>query len=112
MNPELPVQRQLDAYNDRDLARFVACYADDVQLFRPPAPEPVLFGKAALAEHYAAHRFNRPQLHAQLVQRMVLGNMVIDHERISGLGDEPVEAAAVFEVTGDLISRVWFFNAA
>jgi ketosteroid isomerase-like protein len=30
MNPEAVVQRQLDAYNARDLARFVACYADDV----------------------------------------------------------------------------------
>jgi hypothetical protein len=30
MNPEAVVQRQLDAYNARDLARFVACYAEDV----------------------------------------------------------------------------------
>ena len=35
MNPESVVQRQLDAYNDRDLDRFMACYSDEVQLFRP-----------------------------------------------------------------------------
>ena len=112
MNPELPVQGQLDAYNARDLARFVACYADDVQLFRPPVAEAVMVGKAALAAHYAANRFNLPQLHAELVNRMVFGNKVVDHERISGVRDHPYEAAVVFEVKDALISKVWFFDAA
>jgi hypothetical protein len=111
---EIPVQRQLDAYNARDLARFVAEYTDDVQVFRPPAAEPVIEGKAALAEHYAAKRFNLPGLHAELVNRMVLGDKVIDHERITGLpGEErPVEAAAVYQVAGGLIRRVWFYSPA
>jgi hypothetical protein len=112
MDPALPVQAQLDAYNARDLERFVACYADDVQLYRPPAAEPVLQGKAAMAAHYAAHRFKLPLLHAELVNRMVLGNKVIDHERITGLAAQPVEAAVVFEVNAGLIDKVWFFNAA
>ena len=123
MNAERPVQEQLDAYNARDLARFVACYADDVQLFRPPTADPVLVGKAALSAHYAANRFNLPKLHAELVNRMVLGNKVVDHERISGVREEPFDAVVVFEVrfevefgvtsevSGALISKVWFFNA-
>jgi hypothetical protein len=113
-DPTGPVQRQLDAYNDHDLDRFVAEYADDVEVFRPPAPAPVLQGKAALAAHYAANRFNLPALHAELVNRMALGNKVIDHERITGLpGDGgAVDAAAVYEVAGGLIRRVWFFSPA
>ena len=119
LNAERPVQEQLDAYNARDLARFVACYADDVQLFRPPAAEPVMVGKAALSAHYAANRFNLPKLHAELVNRMVLGNKVVDHERISGVREKPFDAAVVFEVrletktevSSTLISKVWFFNA-
>jgi hypothetical protein len=51
-------------------------------------------------------------LHAALLGRMVLGNKVIDHERIIGLGSAPMEAAAVYEVgAGGLIAAVWFFNA-
>ena len=112
MNPERPVQHQLDAYNARDLARFTAAYAEDVLLFRPPAAEPILAGKAAMAAYYATHRFHLPGLHAALVNRMVVGNKVIDHERISGLGDREVEAAVVFEVNHEeLISKVWFFGA-
>jgi hypothetical protein len=109
-SPETPVQRQLDAYNARDLARFVAEYADDVQVFRPPNAQPSLSGKAALAEHYAKHRFNLPLLHAELVSRMVLGNKVIDHERITGLGEGVMEAAAVYEVQDGKIQTVWFFS--
>lgn len=111
LNPELAVQRQLDAYNARDLARFVAEYTDDVLLFRPPQAEPILAGKAAMAEHYATQRFNLPGLQAALVNRMVVGNKVIDHERISGIGEAAVEAAVVFEVNPHgLICKVWFFG--
>jgi hypothetical protein len=112
MNPEAVVQRQLDAYNARDLARFVACYAEDVRVWRPPAPQPVLVGRQALSDHYAAHRFNLPGLHAALLGRMVFGNKVIDQERIVGVGDQPIDAAAVYEVNADgMIAAVWFFNA-
>ena len=54
------VQRQLDAYNARDLAAFVACYRDDVRVYRPPAPEPALAGKPAFAEFYRTQRFSLP----------------------------------------------------
>lgn len=104
-----PVQRQLDAYNAHDLARFVAEYHDDVQVFRPPAAAPVLAGKAAFAEHYAKNRFNLPALHAALLNRIVAGNTVVDHEWITGLGEKPLAAAAVYAVDGGRIRTVWFF---
>jgi hypothetical protein len=107
---EGPVRRQLEAYNARDLERFVAEYTDDVQVFRPPAAEPVLSGKKAFADYYAANRFNLPALHAEIVNRIVIGNKVIDHERITGVGDEPFEAAAVYEIHSGLIRAVWFFH--
>jgi hypothetical protein len=110
MNPEDPVQRQLDAYNDRDLERFIAEYTDDVLVYRPPSAEPVLAGKRAFADHYAAHRFNLPKLHADVVTRMIVGNKVIDHERVNGVKDEPFDAIAVYEVLDGLIRTVWFFG--
>jgi len=109
MNPADPVQRQLDAYNAHDLERFVAEYTDDIQVFRPPAAEPVLSGKQAFAAHYAKNRFTLPNLHAEVVNRIVSGDTVVDHERITGLGEGVVEAVAVYKVSGGLISTVWFF---
>jgi len=107
--PEEPVQRQLDAYNARDLERFLAEYTDDVQVFRPPGAEPVLSGKKAFAEHYAKNRFTLPNLHARLVNRIVSGQIVVDHEEITGLPQGKLAAVAVYEVVDGRIRRVWFF---
>ena len=109
MNPAEPVQRQLEAYNAHDLERFVAEYTDDVQVFRPPALEPVLSGKPAFAAHYAKNRFTLPNLHAEVVNRMVAGNTVVDHERITGLQEGVVEAIAVYHVIEGRIRTVWFY---
>jgi len=109
MNPEDIVQRQLEAYNARDLGRFLAVYSDTVVAYRPPATEPALSGKKAFGEFYAAQRFNRPELHAELLDRMVLGRIVIDHERISGVGEHAFEVAVVYEVADGLIQRTWAF---
>jgi hypothetical protein len=103
------VDQQLAAYNSHDLEAFVSCYAEDVLIFRMPATEAALVGRQALAEFYAAKRFNLPGLHANIVNRMALGNKVVDHERISGL--EPgklVEVVAIYEVRDGLIRTVWF----
>ena len=111
MDPVAVVQRQLDAYNARDLARFVAEYTEDVQVFRLPDPQPASIGRAALAAHYRDNRFNLPDLHAELVNRMVFGNKVIDQEIVTGLPTGTMHAAAIYEVTPEGISKVWFVSA-
>lgn len=103
------VQRQVEAYNARDLDRFVSAYSESISIFRMPSSEPSISGKAELARFYATQRFNLPGLRAEIVNRMVLGNKVIDHERVWGVRDDPIEVAAVYEVVGEVIERVWFF---
>jgi hypothetical protein len=111
VSPAAVVQIQLDAYNARDLDRFVSVYGDEVRIFRPPAPAASIVGRPALAEYYATQRFNLIGLNAELLNRMEIGNKVIDHERISGVLELPFEVAAVYEVADDLIRTVWFFAA-
>lgn len=111
MSPVDVVQRQVDAYNARDLAAFVACYRDDIRVYRPPAPEPAIAGKDAFTEFYRTQRFNLPALHAQIVNRIALGRRVIDHERITGVREQPFEIAVVYEVAGEGIATVWTFAA-
>lgn len=107
-DPEGFAQRQLDAYNARDLGRFLAEYTEDVVACRLPGGEIVASGKPAFGEHYRKNRFNLPDLHAELVQRMVFGNKVIDQERVHGVAERPLEVAAIYEVTPGGIRRVWF----
>ena len=52
-----------------------------------------------------------PSLHAELRGRMVLGDKVVDRERIRGVRDAPFDAAAIYQVSGGLIAAVWFFEA-
>ena len=103
------VQSQVDAYNDRDLNRFVSAYAENILIYRMPSTEPALSGKVQLSEFYSTQRFNLPGLRAEIVNRIVLGNKVIDHERIWGIRDGPIEVAAIYEVVEGLIARAWFF---
>jgi hypothetical protein len=109
-SPEDVVQRQLDAYNARDLEAFCDTYAETIEIIRLPEAVPALRGRAALRAFYAEHRFNRPALRASIRNRMVLGNKVVDHESVEGLDHAPREVVAIYEVVDTLIARVWFVS--
>jgi hypothetical protein len=111
LNPAAFAQRQLDAYNARDLERFVREYAEDVVVYRLPDPNPIIVGRAALAAHYRESRFNLPELHAKVVNRMVFGNKVIDQEVVVGVPGAPLEVAAIYEVSDQGICKVWFVGS-
>lgn len=105
---EAVVQRQLDAYNARDVEGLLAIYADDAQLFEHPATL-LATGAAALRERFAV-RFKETNLHATLLKRMVMGNTVIDHERIARTfpeGTGSVEMIMIYEVRGTRIAKAW-----
>jgi imidazolonepropionase-like amidohydrolase len=106
--PETLVQQQLNAYNARDLDAFLEPYSDDVVLYRYP-DQLSSEGKAALRPVYQRLFEQVPELHCQLVNRMVLGNKVIDYERVSGFPDgRVIEAIAQYEIKGGKIIRVTF----
>lgn len=107
--PESIVQRQLNAYNARDIEALMATYADDVQHFEFPSTL-VATGAAQVRERLAV-RLLEPSLHARLLGRTAMGNLVIDHEIVTrnlsdGIGT--VELIAMYEVHGEKIARAWF----
>jgi hypothetical protein len=107
MDPVAVVRRQLDAYNARDLPRFLAEYSENVRVYRLPSAEPALVGKSAFGEFYATQRFNHAGLHAEVMNRMAFGNKVIDHERISGVREQPFDVAVVYAIERGLIVCMW-----
>ena len=111
MTPVEAVQTQLDAYNARDLERFLSVFDENVKVYRPPAGAPTMSGRAALGEFHRTERFTLPALHAELLGRVAFGNKVIDHERVAGIGDKTFEVAAVYEVVGGKIAAIWYFPA-
>ncbi|MEM1104981.1 MAG: nuclear transport factor 2 family protein [Pseudomonadota bacterium] len=105
--PELIVQAQVDAYNRRDLAGFLTAYSDAVEVFNFPHSL-VLSGKRELAERYRVRFAENPDLRAEIHQRLIFENTVIDHETASGavFGRKP--CIAIYEVEAGLIRRVTF----
>ena len=105
---ESVVQAQVDAYNARNIDAFLATYADDAQLFEFP-DKLIAKGSAQLRERYDA-RFKEQGLHAEIVKRIVLGNTVVDHERVRRMfpeGPGTVEAIAIYEVENGKIAQAW-----
>ena len=102
------VDRQLAAYNRRDLEAFAACYTEDVELWTGSG-QLIARGQAAFREHYRRLFDANPGLRGRLVGRQVQGSIVVDHEHLSGRADrEPFFAFAVFEAAPAGIRRVWF----
>jgi hypothetical protein len=110
---ELVVQRQLDAYNARDVEALLATYASDAQQFEHP-------GKLLASGHEEirgrmAIRFLDPNLHATLIQRTVIGDVVIDHEIVTSSvpeGQQNVELIVIYQVMSALIRTAAFILGA
>ncbi len=105
------VERQLAAYNARDLERFAATYAEDITIYRMPSLQPAIQGMQQLRDVYR-QRFASATLHAEILSRIVLGHKVIDHERVTGIREKPLEALAIYDVSDGIIKTVWFFYPA
>ena len=106
--PETVVQVQLDAYNARDLEAFLACFSDDVAVYDWPHT-PRYQGRDALRVFYT-HRFaDNPELHCKLVNRITIGNHVVDREQVFGAGGVRLfDVAAIYEVIDGLITTMTF----
>jgi hypothetical protein len=100
------VQGQLEAYNRRDVEAFASFYADDVNMYAYP-DELIGSGIEGLRRDYEEFFAATPDLHAEITNRIVQGAFVIDHERVTGGGEE-LSAVAIYEVEGWKIVNVWF----
>ncbi len=102
-------QAQLDAYNAQDLDAYCGYFTDDV-VIADVGGAVSSTTLEALRERYAGAFAKFPGNKATLLNRMVLGNAVVDHERVDrGDGTTPVfEVAAIYTFRGDKIARVDF----
>ncbi len=102
------VQTQFDAFNARDLDLLLSIYADDAQMFEHPATL-LASGTTALRERFAL-RFQEPNLHAELLNRSVMGDIVVDHEVVSRTfpeGTGKIQLIMIYEVKEGRIARAW-----
>lgn len=110
-SPVQLAQLQLDAYNSKKLKEFVEQYDDNVVVLDFPSNKVSLEGKEAFTERYKKLFEENPLLHAELKNRTVMGNFVMDHEYLSGRANGTIgEAIAIYEVNETHIVKVWFIR--
>ena len=102
------VQKQLDAYNARDIDAFMDTYSDTIELYNFPNQLRTK-GKEAMREGYAGFFESTPDLHCEIKNRIVIGNKVIDEEYITANGSN-FSAVAVYEVVNGKIAKVTFLQ--
>lgn len=106
--PEQVVQKQLEAYNLRNINLFMSAMDPEVVFYNFATGERTLEGSADCRAYYTALFENSPKLHSTILKRMVFGNKVIDHEGIVGRNgsEEVVELVLIYEVQQDKIIKV------
>lgn len=106
--PEAVVQRQLDAFNARDVSALLAVYADDAEMFEFPATL-LGAGSGQLRDRFT-QRFLEPNLHARLRHRIVAGSRVIDDECVTRTfpeGPGELDLVMIYEVANGRIAKAW-----
>ncbi|MBB1400063.1 nuclear transport factor 2 family protein [Pseudoalteromonas sp. SG44-8] len=109
-DPATVVQAQLDAYNAHDVDLFASCYSSDIQVKDLRKNGLDLAGKEDLVKTYQFLKSVPEEYKVILEQRMVNGSIVIDYERLTGLGEKEEDRLvfAIYEVRDGKIKNVWF----
>ena len=107
-SPVKIVQKQLDAYNARDIDAFMDTYTKDVILIGFPDKE-ISKGQQKMRQSYASYFNATPDLNCEIKNRICIGNKVIDEEFITANG-QSFSAVAIYEITNGKISKVTFIQ--
>ncbi len=107
--PASLAQKQLNAYNARNIEAFLEPYADDVEVYE--FPNKLLYkGKETMRKRYGEMFAKFPDLHCEIKGRIIQGDIVIDRESVSGIGENKIEATAIYQIKQGKIAKVYFIQ--
>ena len=101
--PDHPVEVQIAAYNAHDLDAFVAAYAPTVRLFNGDGTV-----RAEGREEFRAVYvpvFAQVGRRAEILNRIAVGNWVVDHERVHRDGADPFDAVVAYRLADGVITE-------
>lgn len=106
------VQRQLDAYNSKDLLTFCSCYHKEVVFIELLSNSLLCQGLESFKEMYRNLFSSSPELHCKLKKRIKQDGAIVDEEWITGAAKYPngLHATAIYAFRDGLIDRVWIIK--
>ncbi|MEC3966723.1 nuclear transport factor 2 family protein [Flagellimonas halotolerans] len=105
-SPAKIIQKQVKAFNSRDLDGFVACFADNVLVQRFPN-EKMYQGISTMRDNYERFFENVKSSSVEVVNRIILGNTIIDEEKTKVDGRDGHQVA-IYQVENGLIASMTF----
>lgn len=109
VSPTFIVKKQVETFNNADLDNFAACFSDDVVVRNFPN-DTMYVGNANLKSSYEKFYARSPNTKVQVLKRIVLGNNVIDEERVTVNG-KTHNQVAVYEIANNKIKSMTFIHA-
>ena len=107
-SPKHIVQKQVEAYNNRDIDAFLATYTKGVKVYT--FPNTLNYeGREEMRKRYAPMFQKTKDLHCKIIKRIVNGAKVIDEELVTSNGNQ-FKAVAIYQVTNGKISSVTFLK--
>ena len=108
VGPEEVMRLHYEAYNAHDVEAFLTTFSSDAKIYKYP-DELTSTGHHELRSVYADFFEKNPLVRAKSLGRIVQGNYVLDHERVTGLSEGPeVRLAVIYEVIEGSIRTVRF----
>lgn len=103
------IDEQVEAYNARDLDRFIHCYAEEVAI-EDGDGNVLVQGHEAVRTLYGTLFVNSPDLHVRIANRIRVGDYGVDEEEITGFNMQgfpsEMHAAVVYRVADGKIAHV------
>lgn len=101
--------QQLQAYNNRNIEAFLEPYSDSVKVYL--FPNKLLYtGKEIMRREYGKMFKELPQLHCALLNRITIGNKVIDMELVRIRDGQMMNAVAIYTIRNGKIAEVLFID--
>jgi uncharacterized protein (TIGR02246 family) len=102
------IERQIAAFNARDIEKFVACYAPDARILDASGGA-MATGHEAIRQMYTPLFDNSPALHVEVVNSISIGSWVIDDEMFTGFNlpgyPTDLRSVVIYQVAGGTIQQ-------
>jgi imidazolonepropionase-like amidohydrolase len=107
-SPEAIVQRQVNAYNARNIDAFLATYSEAAEIYDSKG-NLIVKGYAEMRKRYEEFFRSTPNLYCEIEERIVINNKVIDKGNVRA-GERAIHGVAIYEVQNGKITKVAFVD--
>ncbi|WP_158995394.1 nuclear transport factor 2 family protein [Mucilaginibacter sp. L196] len=108
MTIEQVVEKQMQAFDNRDIESMMAVFNDDIKIISFSDNKTLIDGFEECEKMYSDLFEHSPKLYAEIINTIIFENKAIVHEFIFGRNgsDKKTEQVIIFEVENEKISKI------